>query len=344
MRFWRRPSNSATRNTNYNNYGTSLSDGLGVVCCGIFAFIIIELVFFLFQYFDVYSDVYPGSRVAQNLSGGKGTAFEFFKWAICWLSGVLTVPAGIYLAVYGVGLVGKLNVCLATLIAVPWTGLCLFLGSWQMWIFWMMLPLWSNAVWNNACNGWDGYAILQGISWSDVSSSLPYAGTATVLFAAGNYTLQLERNNQFHHIFYFYDLEMGNLSPTFNNITYNMINHTYTIENTTTHYNVNPNLAFPSLDLVLDDDSIPFGSGCDMPLADLVYRNGTTTSNVLNVVNINNDDCTQMKLCAMQNPQGDYQIAMGVVMIQQFLYGICCTTPDGDSSSSSGVSFSFSIG
>jgi|SRR5277367_2922184 len=76
----------------------------GAVCCAVFAFPIIELIFFLFNYYEIYSVVFPGSTVANNLNGGGGMAFTVFKWMICWCSGTLTVPASIYLT--GVGIKG----------------------------------------------------------------------------------------------------------------------------------------------------------------------------------------------------------------------------------------------
>lgn len=311
------------------------SDG-AALCCTIAAIFFIELVFFLFNYYAIYSEVFPGSTVANNLSGGGGTAFTVFQWMICWCSGGLTAPAGIYLAVIGIkgvaeGLGDGIGTCIACIIALPWIGICLFLGTWQMWIYWLGTAVWSNSVWNNACNGWDGYALLQGIQWADVSSSLPYVGTATLFLAAGQYTMQLERNNQFHNIYYFYNLNLGNVTPTYDNITYNILNNTFTINNRTSHFNGGTNLAFPTLDLVLKDTSIPFGGDCGFPNANLIYQNGSTSLNVLNTVNTASSDCTELKVCANMEPRGDFEIAMGMVMIEQYLYGVCCTTPSSNS-------------
>jgi hypothetical protein len=80
----------------------------------------------------------------------------------------------------------------------------------------MILAIWQRLVWNNACNGWDGYAMLAGINWDYVDISLPYLATATVFITAGNYAMQLERNN----IIFFYDLKLSNLTAPYNNITY----------------------------------------------------------------------------------------------------------------------------
>src|SRR5277367_5886524 len=100
------------------------SDG-AAFCCAIAAIFVIELVFFLFNYYAIYSDVFPGSTVANNLSGGGGTAFTVFKWMICWCTGAFTVPAGIYLAIAGIkgvanGLGDGIGACIACVIALPW--------------------------------------------------------------------------------------------------------------------------------------------------------------------------------------------------------------------------------
>ena len=308
----------------------------GAVFYSILAFLTIELIFLLSNYYEMYSVVFPDSRVAKNLSGRGGTAFTIFKWMICWLGAAFTVPAGIYLAIAGIknvadGLGDSVGAGIACLVALPWIGACFFLGSWQIWIYWLGTAVWSNSVWNNACSGWDGYALLQGIQSMDVSASLPYVGTATVFLASGHYAMQLEQNNQFHNIYYFYNLSLGNVTPTYDNITYNTANNTFTINNLTSHFNGSPNLEFPTLDLVLKDKSIPFGGGCGFPNVNLIYQNGSTTSSVLSTVNTPNRDCTELKVCGNLEPQGDFEIVMGVVMIQQYLYGVCCTTPTSNS-------------
>src|SRR5579862_865777 len=280
-------------------------------------FLTIEVTFFLFNYFDMYSDVYPGSKVAQNLSGGKGVAFVIFMYLICGVSVNLTCPAGVYLAGAGIGACNKAaGACIAAFIALPWIGLCLFLGTWQLWISWAIEPVWHDMVYNNACHelGWSGYALLQGINFRDVSASLPMVGTATVVLTTGNYTMQLERADHKSYIYYFYPIDQNDVNPFYSNITYNTFNSTYTVNNHTARWVVSPNLAFPSLDLSLDDPSIPFGDECDTPSANLVYKNGSMISNVFNTVTTAPNHCELLKACININQQSKVEIAMGVVM------------------------------
>jgi hypothetical protein len=311
------------------------------------AFLAIELVFFLFQYFSAYQTIYPGSKVAQNLSGGGGTAYSVFQWIICGTSVSVTFPMGAYMGFGGVGVIaehtGKL---FAALVALPWIGICLFLGTWQMWIYWVMLAVWGQNVWNHACDSSSGYAMIQGISWDDVSTSLPYVATVTVFLAGGNYTMQLVRNQTIHSTYYLQNMYTGNRAPMYDGIAYNTLNHTFTVNNATNHFTVTPNLAFPSLNLLLKDNSVPFGSEGSMPLADLTYRNGSTSLDVLNVVNIDQNDCTKMKVCVNTKPDGDYEVALGVVAIRQYLYGVSCTTPsdNDDSNDDSSEGFTINIG
>jgi len=55
----------------------------------------------------------------------------------------------------------------------------------------------------------DGYAMLDGVNWSQPEASLPYAGAVTVFSPAGNYLLHVTRtwrSDQLPNTFNFYDL------------------------------------------------------------------------------------------------------------------------------------------
>ena len=63
------------------------------------------------------------------------------------------------------------------------------------------------------------------------------------------------------------------------------------------------------------------------PSADLVYRNATTELSVLRTAMMNFPDCTELKVCGMQDQIGAFQIALGAVMIEQFKATLHCTKP-----------------
>jgi len=312
---------------------------IGSACAGMsclfLIFVVVEGIFFLFNYYYMYPDVYPGSKPAQNLNGGGGVAFTIFWAVICCWSCLLTCPAGVYLIGAGIGGISEVlgpnfGPIVACLIAVPWTGLCLFLGTWQFWITWAVEPAWWVSVYNGGCKDWSGYALLQGPTYQNVQLMVPEMGTAAVILPTGNYTMQLDRSSYNPNTYYFYPIGQNNVDAFSQNITYNTFMNTYTINNQSSRYTTSPNLAFPSLDISLDDPSIPFGGDCDLPNANLVYRNGTTSAYVFNTVNTNYDDCSILKSCVNMEYQRDFEIAMGIVLLHQSRYGVCCTTPDSD--------------
>jgi hypothetical protein len=289
----------------------------------------VETPFLLFNYFSMYADVYPGSMVAQHLSGGGGTAFYFFMYLICGCTLSCTCPGGVYLIGTGIQGVSEISQSLACLIALPWAAICLFLGTWQIWISWAVEPSWWNVVYNGACRDWSGYVLLQGVSFQDVQLDSPMLGTATVVLPYGNYTMELDRKSQ--NVYSFYTIGQNNVNSYYQEIQYNTFNHTIRVDNTTMKWVLSPNLAFPSLNLTLDNPSIPFSNGqCDLPSANLVYNDG---SYVLNTVNQNYDDCTILKTCVNMEYQKEFEIAMGVVLLYQGYYGVCCTTPSDNSDS-----------
>src|ERR1700761_7156594 len=109
----------------------------------ILLFLTIEFIFLLFPMIQGYATVYPGSKVAQNLSGGKGTAFAFFQWLICGVSVTITGTLAFQLATKGLEYVNKeIGLAVAWLIALPWIAICIFLGTWQLWIYWVIVSVW----------------------------------------------------------------------------------------------------------------------------------------------------------------------------------------------------------
>lgn len=330
------PFSERLRNRFNASYFRSVVDFCKARGCIIGIMIILEIGFVLFNYYYSYQSVYPGSKVAANINRTRssGTAFEVFKWMICSASVALTGSLAVLLLIFGARLVDKI---FPRWVIVPfatfWVPLCVFLGTWQVWISFLLVPVWTDHVYSTACHGWDMSANLQGVSWDNQFKSLPHVGTAMVVLAHGNYSMHLERDEIDHDVYYFYPADTFNYTPPFSNITYNFANAIYTIDNVTTHFTLKPNLQFPSLDLVLHDMSIPFESTYGPPNADLVYHNGSIQTNVFNTVTTKANDCTQLRACGMLNPNGAFDIAMGVVMIQQYSYSISCTTPSNNSCS-----------
>jgi hypothetical protein len=200
--------------------------------------------------------------------------------------------------------------------------------------------IWQNAVWNDACQGWDITAVLQGIGSVSTSNLGPLStynvGLATIFLASGgNHTMQLALQSigKWYDRYTFNVTEQFNHIPPLSNITYNSTAMTYSISNhTASSYLLDPNLSFPSLGLELYDPSIPFKTnGAHPPAANLIRHNGTYVFKVLNTVTLSPNDCTLLKVCGMtrDGTEEDFQIALGIVMMEQFVYSVACSKGSG---------------
>ena len=155
--------------------------------------------------------------------------------------------------------------------------------------------------------------------------------------------LVLQPSKNSYDVYNFSVTERVNHIPPLSTITYNSASTTYSINNRTAgSYLLDPNLSFPTLGLELYDPSIPFTTnGSHPPAANLIRHNGSHVSNVLNTVTLSPHDCTQLKVCGMTSDgtEEDFQIALGVVMMEQFVYSVACSKGSGIGSYNSGVEY-----
>ena len=297
----------------------------------VFFILIGEFLLFLLSFYYSYKTVFPGSKAAANINKNSSTtaAYVAFYWFICSGALLLTVPAAYFLYILGVKFVReKVGYWLSIPFSLLWLVVCASLGTWEFWISWVLGRVWTDLVWNGACSNWDMTVVLEGVSWKELPTSLPYVGIATVVLAnnRGNYTLQMIRNDIYHEIFTLYKRHVGTYTPPLGNITYNSTAYTYDINNMTSYYVMDPNLSFPSLNMSLADPSIPFANNWGPPVANLVYHNDSAKINVLKMIT-SSYDCQNLKLCASLEREAEFQIALGVAMIQEFQFVVRCTTP-----------------
>jgi len=292
-------------------------------------FIGVESVAFLINYYYCYDSVYPGSKPAAMLNK-NWTAYIIFKW----IAGLLTVPATFALApvvLWPILILGE-----SCLLLYLWGAI----STWGFWVSWPMEYIWHKAVWNGACQGWNITAILQGeacINYIDTSSAFLVAN-ATISLLRGSYTMNLALQNTSNtfDVYNLYVVDTFGYTPPLFNISYNVTNTSFSINNIVASYNMTPNLSFPSLGLELRDPSIPFSTdGYHPPAANLVLHNGTR---VLNTVTLSPSDCTQLKVCGMSGETEEaFEIVLGVVMMEQFVYSVWCTNVCGTNGSLSGM-------
>jgi hypothetical protein len=288
--------------------------------------ICLNLICAAYQSVDSYSQVYPDSKIAANilLNNHTKSAWTAFYWifAICAvgfnMSIIILLPFGWFRSRWQCPFLCLLIIVVPALVFAPFYAAVI------------IRDIWGDVAWTNACNGWDITAVVQGVRWADFRDDLIFVGMSTVVVGQGNFTTRLHRNSQDDNLYDFYITEAHHFTPPYTNFTYNTANTTYTIANVTTSYTEVPNLSFPSLGLELLDPSIPFHRNDDNtypPSANLVYRNGTLLSNVLSTSVLRVGDCTSLKVCGMQGLIGAFQIALGVVMIEQFKASVYCTIP-----------------
>ena len=288
-----------------------------------------------YQAVDSYANIYPGSKFAANILLNNSTwkAWEAFYWifVICaTVCNIMLLFTDWYKRLWRLG--QKLRSgCLICI----WFGLLPLLTflalSGAIWMTYLIRSLWKGNAWNNACQGWDITAVVTGVKTLPGNYSFPLLATATVSAAQGSFTLRLLRQNtnyqQFTLAVYSSYPKMQFL-PTYSNISYNTLDLSYSASNISASYIYSPNLAFPSLSLKLRDPSIPFTRPDRKdypPSADLIRQNGSAISNILQTVMTSPADCITLKVCGSRQYLAEFQVALGVVMIEQFKTGMYCT-------------------
>ena len=308
----------------------------GTGCCILLIFVGFYAAMFAWNYYDAYQNVFPGSLPAYNINknSSTGNAFEAWKGIITFITLPITAPIFFMLwwelaKAMNRG-VGACFACVPSTILLP---VFLVWGTWQFWLSWAMAPVWTHFVYLHACEkgGWQITATLQGADYGN--EGMPQVGTALVVMEHGNYTMQLQRadtSTSWNYTFYL--LESANATPVFSQIYYNVVDNSYAVNGSLDNFILNPNLELSSLGLTLANPQIPFDSNYGPPNANLVkHVNSTETLNVLDTVTTSANDCTSLKVCGMEHPDGDFEIAMGIVLIYQYYYAVSCTTPSSSS-------------
>ena len=303
--------------------------------------IILNIICAVYQTVDAYRVLFPGSKAAANIYHNESTlkAWNAFFWIIAFATTAANLRvSGIWsISVYnGLRLEGLVRRILRFefLISIFWSLMLIIvlpvLLVSPMWFVFVYRLIWETVAWKHECGGWDYTVLLDPVDWDSFLPNASFVGMATILGSNGNFQMQLLRNIQTHDVYTFDLLE--NLNSTFllSSIAYNLTSLTYTVGNITAPFNITPTLSFPSLKVDTRDPSIPFLRPDDMsypPSADLVYRNATTELSVLRTAMLNFPHCTELKVCGMQDRTGAFQIALGVVMIEQFQATLHCTQP-----------------
>lgn len=281
----------------------------GAIAC----WVCIGLVFWpaalVMRYYNAYADVYPLSSTAAHIEGNAHAAYEFFFWIFA-LIGALGSAIPIGSIVYGIITlccgIGKL---LAGVVLV-YAGLLLAILPMCLTI--LIGPGMSHRAWNSVCDKFEIAAVLNATTNVGVNISL---GLATVAVSAiGNYSMQLVALDAGNLTFSV--INSFNYTPPITTITYNNESLVYTTNSSSGEYIVSPQLAFPSLNLTSIAPSYINFEKPGGPALALLSSNHV--DQVLYTLNTKHGDLAQLKICGSLQPVGDFQVAMGAVMMQHY--------------------------
>jgi hypothetical protein len=191
-----------------------------------------------------------------------------------------------------------------------------------MWIIFALRYIWGPLAWAHGCSGWDYTITVNVDNDTFYNEALSFLGNVTVTGTDSNFTMSLFQFNSTpwgSNEYLFNVTEAVNMASAIAAIAYNMTASTYTIANSTSSFTVTPKLEFPTLDISQRDPSIPFlrpDQDGYPPTADLVSKNGTR---LLHTVTENFPGLSELLACGMEADTGAFQIALGVVAIEQWI-------------------------
>jgi hypothetical protein len=288
----------------------------------------------IYQSVDLYKDTFPGSKVAANILRSDSSLAAWYGYF--WVLAIAATVANFWCApefIHWFTLKSRMywwgpRMCCMS-VPLMWlasyAAYCLilptlFLGP--MWIVFALRYIWGPLAWTHGCSGWD-YTITINVNVDlFYSAPLNFLGNVTVAGTDSNYTMSLFQFNSTpwgSNEYLFNITEAVNIAPAIASIAYNMTSSTYTIASSTSPFTVMPNLQFPTLDISQRDPSIPFlrpDQGGYPPSADLVSKNGTR---LLHTVTENFPGLSELLACGMEADTGAFQIALGVVAIEQWI-------------------------
>lgn len=286
----------------------------------------------VYQSVDSFYKIYPGSKAAANILRSSKTSSVWDVFYIIFTYFTLIVDCGLVFIVYRMA-TSRAPRWFAFYLGMMIVGIPLIGGA-PIYVKYLIRSKWNAVAFANACDGWDLDILVQGTAWTGFKEGLPSVGWATIKTSGAlYYSMSLQRDAINHEIYTSHLNETSNALPPYNSINYNITSTTCNVSNHTDTYITTPHLSFPSLGLVLRDNSIPFTRPSDTtypPSADLVYRNRSMEANVLSTKVANLRDCTMLKVCGMRAWEREIEIALGVVLIEMFKASVYCTKPSNE--------------
>src|SRR5271155_4201473 len=228
----------------------------------IIVLVALNVIWAVYAAVDAYATIYPGSKIAANISVNTSTSNTFDSFL--WIFGCSAAFVNIFVAsVWVVDWV--LRVLRIDDISSRFAGVACF-GLWIVvisllstpsWATWVVRISWQKIAWSHVCDGWEVDAVLTGVDFGAYSLDSPNTtvGSAAITIGQGGYTMQLFQDAVRHNFLTFNVTDTLGFEPPLSTIWYDMIATTYTVANVTTSFDMTPNLSFPSLNLQLADPS-----------------------------------------------------------------------------------------
>ena len=124
-------------------------------------FIGIQFSVAVYAFYYCYEHVYPGSKIAAVIDV-KYNVFHLFYWTFVVFASIFNFVICSWVYRCTTGPIKRWFPC------YPFVATVIFcvVGSWPLWVAALVELIWQNVVWNNACQGWDITAVLQGVGSS----------------------------------------------------------------------------------------------------------------------------------------------------------------------------------
>ncbi|KIM82409.1 hypothetical protein PILCRDRAFT_820243 [Piloderma croceum F 1598] len=305
-------------------------------------------------YFYIHASIYPNPRTIPNATNSGWGAYSAMMFIFGFVWGLFNLRVCL-------GFLGLLQEYLsqkATFTGFILSPIAAVLILGPFFSPWIARPLAQNAAWNHGC---DKYAI-QIILKANASNGVIYQPSIASYFQGNTALYSYEMLQSSADLWSFGirsidspDLaqnQTASLYPSISNITYNFTddsvsgNCSSSPSNVTTttciegFFNPNNSLSFNLTDLRTNTTTELRAVDKQWTFTDyapsVVLRDSDSGTEVIRTDVTKKNDCTQLKVCAVQNNGADIVVPIGLIFIQQMGYASYCTDLQGTGSTTTG--------
>src|SRR5277367_2629267 len=167
----------------------------------IIVMITLNIICVVYQAFDSYATLYPGSKVAANILLNDNTNHAWM--AFFWLFAIFASAANLVAVPIWVAWAARLLridrirtrkylFCLVGLFGIGIVVPSLILAP--FWVTFVVRIIWQRIAWSRVCDGWQVDAVLTGVNYYTYYPNITLVGSAAITIGQGGYTMQLFRD------------------------------------------------------------------------------------------------------------------------------------------------------